>query len=185
MDGCEEGMKHEFNLELIAIHNDVIRELTERTLKCAPSYFWTCPASGTGKYHKLDECVVSGTVLHTRRAVQVAIDLARFENLNELDTDIVISATILHDICKCGYPTGAERTVMGHGALVAQVMRDADVLDEPFARQIASLCAFHMSRWDCPFALPERDKLSRVVALADYVASRKTIMVKALGEGEY
>jgi 23S rRNA maturation-related 3'-5' exoribonuclease YhaM len=81
-----------------------IREWTQDTLKNVPEYFWRAMASSTGKYHPACACKVGGLITHVKRAVYIADRLCTGYGLVGIDRDIVLSATILHDIAKVPSP---------------------------------------------------------------------------------
>lgn len=166
--------------EISLIQNGLIRRIVILTLERAPNYFWEAPSSSSGKHHPPDEFQPRGNILHTKRVVKVGVDICRALKVSPEEEDFVIAATILHDICKFGYPDNCGHVVQEHGALVAQVMVDAKILDVDNLNEdlivILNLISTHMGRWGIPYDYP-RETLAFIVHLADYIASREYITV--------
>lgn len=99
-------MKDLFDVELGYIHDERIREATAKLIDMLPEYFFRVPASSTGKYHPKCSNVEGGLVNHTKIAVRFAKTLLNnamlFNNFNEHDQDLIITALILHDGFKHG-----------------------------------------------------------------------------------
>ena len=97
-------MKNEiFKNELNYIDDNVLRKFIVYCLENAPDYFYTVPASSSGKYHPTQDLGEGGLIRHTKAVVQVAMDLIRSEQfkIEGIDEkDDIISACILHDIIK-------------------------------------------------------------------------------------
>jgi HD superfamily phosphohydrolase YqeK len=162
----------EFSSELDMIKNPETRNIVESTLEFAPDYFWTCSASSTGLYHPKNELGNRGTVIHTHKVVKIAVDLCYAFDLDQNKVDIIIAASLLHDICKFGYPENNKILVSGHGNLVAHVMKMAKQKSPDIMRIIST----HMGRWDTPFE-PPTELLPMIMHLADYIASREYINI--------
>jgi len=106
-----------FAEELGLIKLDTLRDMTEVALSRAPEYFWSIPASLTGKHHPPDDLQDGGLCIHEKKVAWIAYRL--FDAFFE-DTDIAISAALLHDIHHRGdkdgeiddeaYPTHAADT---------------------------------------------------------------------------
>lgn len=96
----ESKMRNSFEKELALIKDEAIRLWTIATLHNAPEYFWTGPASSSGKYHPACSNKLGGIITHTKRAVYFANRLCSGWGITLDKKDIVISAVILHDIAK-------------------------------------------------------------------------------------
>lgn len=181
-------MRKDFNDCLELIESQKIRAFTKTALELAPSQFWTAPSSSSGKYHPPEDQVEGGIIVHSRKAVRVALDLFRFFNIiNQLAKDKVISACILHDIQKNGTPWG-ENTNYEHGPIAAKYLTKIakdntknNFLDENLL-DIIMLVKNHMGLWNKPYAtsalktgseLSQKAILYLIVQMADYWASRK------------
>lgn len=77
---------------------------TMALLTQVPDYFWTVPASSTGKNHRPDENIEGGLVKHTARACAVGEHLLRAYNSSygAIQKDLIRSAIILHDSFRSG-----------------------------------------------------------------------------------
>lgn len=174
-------MRKDLNDCVELIGSEKIRDFVKTALAAAPPEFWTAPASSSGKYHPPEDQVEGGTVVHTRKAVRVAIDLFRFFGVEqELMKDRIIAAIILHDIQKNGIPWG-EHTNYEHGRIACEwLMQFAG--SNPALVVICLLVRDHMGVWNQPNPTPalkfgdivDRLAISHlIVQLADYWASRK------------
>ena len=181
--------------EIDFIKNKSIRLRVYRFIdfKC-PSYFWTIPASSSGKYHP-EYCLgLGGLVRHTKAAVKIAIELFEDYNFTQRDKDIIISSLIVHDMFKQGTSENQEKspkTIHSHPALCADAFlgfclkEHNDNIDavSKWERQIFNCVASHMGKWntskyDSVILAKPKNKLEKFVHLCDYLASRKCIEVK-------
>lgn len=186
-------MKKNFDDCLELIESPKIRKFVEAILKAAPKEFWNAPCSSSGKYHPPEDQIEGGIIVHSRKAVQVAISLCHFFDIkNQLVKDKIIAACILHDIQKNGIPWG-EKTDSEHGLIAGRwlilnsalepeaqkedlIHIDGDIMD------IIGLVKNHMAIWNCPEPTPAlkanqniapKNIWHLIVQLADYWASRK------------
>jgi len=169
-------LKDELNL----IDNVQIKNFVIGCLDIAPDYFWKIPSSSTGKYHPKDEIKEGGLILHVKRSVKIATDLCRcFEVVGD-DRDCVISAMIMHDVCKNGYPVDAGHTVDGHGSLWINIAMHVSnkmlILNSKTIRLIGRLIGGHMGRFDMPF-IGSENILDWIVQSSDYISSRDYVIV--------
>ena len=175
-----------FKDEMRFITDEKIRNLIVDCNKLVPEYFWTCPASTTGKYHPKVSLGKFGLIRHTKLAVWWGIEINRCwsnEYLGRLNE--IICALILHDIQKNGesldkqgYPT-LDNSTKVHGAILAGKI--AEESSESIDRIITAIGG-HMGIWtaeEFKQYKPENQKdlktriLCYIVHLADYCASRK------------
>lgn len=138
-------MKSALYSQLKDIKDAKIRNFTKEVLDNAPEGFWTTPCSGTGKYHPLENQGETGLIRHLIKCVITAKDLCRYFSLSEKDSDIVLAATILHDIKKNGEPWG-QSTDMEHG-LIGSKFLDKFQLREPEKTEIKNCVRFHLGRF--------------------------------------
>ena len=188
-------MNGRFEKELGFIRSDIMREFVDYCLDKAPEYFYTMPASTTGKYHPAYTLGNGGLVRHTKAAVRIAQELLRLEQYELLPNDTIISALILHDVIKKG-DANSNYTVTEHPVLaykfvnncLIEVANDYEnrygiAVYNLFELEVAEMCALilsHMGQWNT-------DKLGREVMpkpgtdaekfvhLCDFLASRKFI----------
>lgn len=174
-----------FETELGYIKDEKIRKFTEAAILKLPDYFFTMPASTSGRYHPKFSLGDGGLVRHTQVATRFLVDIISLEMMKytDLEKDIMIASIILHDGKKAGEGGG---TTLMHPVIMADfikndselsVMLDSDILDK-ICRCIGS----HMGEWRYDYKdkykknplLPElKGKMQSMVHLADYLASRK------------
>lgn len=85
--------------EIDSIQDESIKSFT-RAMLLAVDTFWVAPSSPSGKYHPPDEYGEGGDVLHTKRVVAITKLLAESQEREDFETDMLVSAAILHDITK-------------------------------------------------------------------------------------
>lgn len=175
-----------FETELNYIKNPKIREFTEKALNKLPEYFFTVPASSTGKYHPAYALGEGGLVRHTKAAVRIAVELFRMDcfKYSEDEKDMIISSLILHDGCKSGL-NKSTYTVTEHPLIVAKFIKDdkeiSGCIDENVLNIIIGNIESHMGQWTYDYktkkeVLPRpRTKMQNFVHWCDYLASRKCL----------
>lgn len=157
------------------IKDDDIRKFTTTALDNAPKAFWIIPASSSGKYHPPEDQGEGGLVRHLIKSGEISLELAKFYNLSEKDTDIVFAASIIHDIQKNGIPW-TEHTDYTHG-LIAYNWLEQFSLKQPEKDEIRNCIRYHMAQWVQPAEEVKRAMTpttnEHVVQLSDYFSSRK------------
>lgn len=183
-------MKSEiFAKELNYIKTDKIRDLVRIGLENLPDYFYTMPASTTGKYHPSYALGTGGLVRHTKAAALFCYYICGLEqtqkDFNQMERDCMIAGIILHDGHKEGNK-GSSYTVFEHPQICADWIRNDNIFadfDPKYRGLIASVIESHMGQWNTS----TRSKLvlskpttpyQKIVHLCDYLASRKDIEVK-------
>lgn len=183
--------------ELSLIQDKEIRNWTRVTLANVPNYFYIARASSSGKYHP--ECTnkVGGLIIHIKRAVYIANRLCSGYGMEEIDKDIVISATILHDIAKVpgitvaklygmtvtendfvNHPINAEKYFASKKLLEYSEDIDDTFAEEQFL-QILYCIKFHMGLWSpksIKKQLIEYTLKELLVYTADYIATTKDLV---------
>ena len=157
---------------------------------CVPPYFFTVPASSSGKYHPPYALGVGGLVRHTKAVVQIAEELLQLEQYQDLNInyhDEIITACIIHDTFKHGsVDTG--HTVFDHPNVASECFEGFMVLnraDLPIS-QVNTICHLvrsHMGQWNTS---PKSDVVldkpitreQQFVHMCDYLASRRNITVR-------
>lgn len=187
-------MKHNLESCIAIIQNLDIQDFVRIALETAPLQFWTDPCSSTGKYHPPEDQQVGGILIHTKKAVQVALSLMRFYGFGPdrkeywLLRDQIITAVILHDLYKNGIPWG-ESTHPEHGDIAARELEELarrTTLPKLWTDFIADLVRYHMGQWAKPSSnmaivvsnIPKIASESVLIAhlivqTADFWASRK------------
>lgn len=177
-----ENMKTVLNKEINYIKNNDIREIVEYDLNRLPDYFWTVPASTSGKYHPKASLGKGGLVRHTKTAVEVAVQLFPLYNFSEYIQDIIIASLILHDGLKCGLDS-SNRTVFEHPKLMAEFVSFNWKSIEMNRMLIGKCIASHMGQWNTnkknslvlPLPLSEPEKF---VHMCDYISSRRNFNIE-------
>lgn len=199
-----------FETELSYIKTDWIRDLTKIVINHIPDYFFEIPASSTGKYHPAYTLSKAGLAKHVKAACKIAKDVLSLDSINafvdsdnEYMKDFMLSAILLHDACKNGYPEQSKYTKHEHPILAADLIRDSlesylskaelDGDDDRYdnIRQyidiVCDLVSSHMGEWNTSkysdVILPKPESYEEVlVHLFDYLASRKYINVDIFAE---
>lgn len=177
----EEKIK-QFEIEIGFIKDANIKSFVSDMVSNLPDYFFTIPASSTGKYHPSYALGNGGLVRHTQSAVRIAKELFNIlPQYNDYAQDCIISALILHDGCKNGIGGGVY-TAFDHPLQVVKLIEDVYPpimrTDKPFIEEICNLISSHMGQWnkdshsDMELPLP-KTKTQNFVHLCDYLASRK------------
>ena len=177
-----------FVKEIGYIKSESRRKDIEYLINLLPDYFFTIPASSSGKYHPKFANTNSGLVKHTKVAVRIAYDL--FETINNFsddDKDLIIMALIMHDGLKKGL-IEEENTRFDHPLLVSELIiknvgnLEMDIDD---VRKLCMLIESHMGKWNkskySKMELPVPvNELQRFVHRCDYLASRYYLNVRFL-----
>lgn len=179
-----------FEAELNLIKTPAVYEFAAWAIKSLPNYFFTIPASSTGKYHPEYALGEGGLLRHTKAAVGIAAMLLQTETFGSTYSqpmkDAIITALILHDGLKSGVPQ-QKYTIKNHPRAIGTHLEKNVIPDEcPLSKEqryfIYDLMASHMGQWtdsDADTPLPKPDtQHKRFVHLCDYLASRKQLEYK-------
>lgn len=150
------------------IPDPLVRAFTLYALSQAPGHFWTKPSSA-GKYHPPDEHGSGGLALHTIRVVRVGVILC--EMRPELDSNVVLPACVIHDICRFGdRELGAVFSLPEHPHLAAKMVQrlGSGGSLNGYVEKIAGAVESHTGRWGKP--LPQTDE-EWAVHYADNIAA--------------
>ena len=161
--------------ELYQITHPELKVLAEYALRNAPAYFWTCRASRN--HHPPDERGEGGTILHLKRAFKTAKYLCRAFSLEGFDRQLVLTAVLIHDICKEGTSDeGVGYTVGGHERLLGVRFSEVpQVVENRLWLRVDRLVRSHEGIWG--EKKPET-LMERIVHLADYISTREDIIVQ-------
>jgi len=182
-----------FAYELNLIKSPQIRHFAQKAIELIPDYFFTIPASSTGKYHPSYALGEGGLLRHTKAAVWIADALFRNDTVTgkfDRDSkDIIITALILHDGLKSGL-LKETYTVENHAALMAAHLKNTMTSEryDSILDRVCPLIASHMGQWNKGREGVEHSPLPRTaeerfVHMCDYLASRKIIEVNFEVEG--
>lgn len=142
-----------------------------------PEYFWTVPASSSGKYHPTFALGDGGLVRHTQMACEIAKEMFRLDKYGSCDPLHIMFALIVHDTFKSGHvDTG--KTTYSHQSIAAdelwdlhnRLSKDQLICMSDDVNCICSLVQTHMGSWS---RTPPTTKEQFLVHLCDYIASRK------------
>ena len=179
--------KEIFANELAYFKNPHYKENAIFLLDQLPSYFFTIPASSTGKYHPSFSLGNGGLVRHTKVALKLAHELLENESIGYVFTadekDMILLALLIHDGVKEGIPQ--ERYArFDHPILVANLLREnKNTLTTDEAEFIANMIESHMGQWNTnaysKVVLPKpKNKYQKFVHMCDFLSSRKFLDVK-------
>lgn len=164
-----------FAEEIWEIYDKNLRTLAKDLLESLPDYFYTVPASSSGKYHPQYALGGGGLVRHTKAAVKIALSLLELEQYSHIRRDYVIVALLIHDGFKQGQNEG--NTVKDHPWLAANFARNFDYPNKIQLGEIASLIESHMGQWYYGILPKPQSEEQKFVHLCDYLASRKFLEV--------
>ena len=171
-----------FTRELSYIQDEKLKEFAKALIINADDYFFTMPASTSGKYHPDFARGNGGLIRHTKAVAFFTYEIVRSElvfgnTITPEQGDLLVIAAIAHDMKKAGNNVTGH-TVKEHPALAAEYVRaiaeeNPDIITEEQAKYIARVVRSHMGPWSDvkPVA---REEL--IVYYADYISSRKEII---------
>lgn len=172
-----------FATELSYIKDEKLREMVREYFDTAcPEYFFSVPASSTGKFHPAISQGEGGLVRHTKMAVRIAHDMLELEMWSGLQglKDEIITAILIHDTCKLGDYTQEKYTRHDHPILASNRWREFCRLYDSnsiITDAIAGMVSSHMGQWNTnthsDVELPKPKLPSeKFVHLCDWIASR-------------
>ena len=178
-----------FKKELSYIKNERIRESCKTMISLLPDYFFSIPASSTGKYHPEFTLGESGLVRHVKAAVIIARDLLENPCIGDKYTsdekDLMLMSLILHDGLKSGL-THNRYTQFDHPTLIKNYImdnKDKLKLEDSELKFVGRVIEAHMGPWNTDYngqeVLPKpKTKYENFVHMCDYLASRKYLNIK-------
>lgn len=173
--------------EINDIKGEKVRKFAEELIGNADDYFFSVPASSSGKYHPQFDLGLGGLVRHTRCVAFFAKAMAESLDFDDGTTDLLIIAALAHDIRKQGDNTG--HTVREHPILASKYVKDLNKSNKFLTKsQVDMICGAiesHMGKWEnkkeflkfneSAYPMPKTD-FEKALQAADYVASRKEIL---------
>lgn len=174
---------------LNTIENEDIKNFAITVLSDLPEYIWTVPASSTGKYHPAYSLGDGGLMRHQMAVVRFLnffFELEQYNSkLTSREMDLMRVAGLVHDGMKSGSQeqfSKSKYTKFEHPILMAEMIRSYDgrYLNHEEIELIAEAISKHMGQWNTdkknPMTLPKpNEKFSRMLHVADYLASRKSL----------
>lgn len=171
-----------FQREISYISDNKLKEFVKILLTDADDYFFSVPASSSGKYHPDFARGEGGLVRHTKAVAYFTNELIRpnieLGFFSRHDGDCLIIAAIAHDIKKQGSGKGCH-TVKEHPTLASDYIWDEweekgkELVDEDDIDYITKVVECHMGPWQEP---KPKSMSELTVFYADYIASRKEIV---------
>ena len=164
---------------LALINNQEIRALAERILAMLPGYWWTVPASSSGKYHPKHSLGKGGLVRHSLVAAMFARFIAIAWGWSRDMVDIAIVAALVHDGMKQGADGAEGHTVFEHPTLMAQFLRE-NFPGNKWAEILAHMIESHMGQWNTSkystAVLPiPQDEQQRLLSAADMASATREL----------
>ena len=180
---------------LDTFENEDIKNFAIVLLDNIPEYIWHVGASSTGKYHPSYSLGEGGLMRHQVAVVRFLNFFFALEQYNTKFTsremDLMRLAGLVHDARKSGSQDDYEKskyTKFNHPVLMADAVRrfDGQYLNHEEIELVADIISKHMGQWSTDkkssLELPKpNDKYSRLVHLADYLASRKDLTMDFSG----
>lgn len=180
--------KEFFMEELNQFETESVRQAVENMLEEIPEYFWTIPASSTGKYHPDYTLGYGGLSRHVKAACKFLNYMLGLEYVQQKTTttmrEAMRVAILFHDSFKRGVEY-AERTQFDH-PLIAGDFLLTHRQNEDFVSNVLLLASkivkCHMGEWNrssySDVVLPKPETFQEfLVHLSDYMASRKDVQV--------
>lgn len=176
-----------------SIQDENVKKFMEQCIETIPEYWYTVPASSTGKYHPNYALGNGGLMRHT-------IALLRFFNrlvrntmygspFTNREMDLLRVACLMHDSRKSGSDEDfaiSKYTKFDHPILAANVVRsiETEYITVEEKELIANAIESHMGQWNVDtygkskveLPLPT-NKYQKIVHLVDYLAAQKGVEV--------
>lgn len=172
-----------------SINDENVNGFLAECIETIPNYWYSVPASMSGKYHPNYALGDGGLLRHT------VVVLGFFNRLvsngmcgdsyTEKELDLMRVACLMHDSRKCGSDEDysvSQRTKFDHPILAANVVRSIDTkfINNEEKELVANAIEAHMGQWNtdtsgkCKVILPTpQNKFQKIVHLADYLAATK------------
>ncbi len=176
--------KEIFKKELSYIIDEDIRESLAIMIDKIPDYFFTIPASSTGKYHPMYATGDGGLVRHTKAAVRMAQELYGIYKFPQRTKDLIIVSLVLHDSVKKG-EIESKYTLFDHPLTACEFLKKYSSELKLTKEDINFICeciSSHMGRFntsdysDVILPLPKTPE-QKFVHMCDYLASRKVLNI--------
>ena len=180
-----------FEEVLSSFENADIRKYAEICLEIAPKYWYSVPASSTGKYHPYYALGDGGLVRHTIAVIKFLNYMFSIESVanqfTSRERDLLRVAGLAHDMWKSGTQEDYEKTKwtkFNHPIIAGKQIWEITDIPEEDRRLICRTISSHMGQWNTDKRYPDiilpkpEDKYQIILHLADYLASRKEIEIK-------
>lgn len=169
------------------VKNAELLKLVDGYLDTVPEVFWHAPASSSGQWHPEFDLGDGGTFRHKLVALEFGRELCRFYDATSEESDSALCAIAIHDTYKGGPGPEWTETVKDHGDQASRAWRDF-CLEQKLSGPIVNSCieisvavAQHMGIWaSTRFEDKHMGKVSKIVAMADYVSTRNILNYGAI-----
>ena len=181
-------MEQQFSKELSYINDEKIKNSLILILKELPDYWFSVPASSTGKYHPKYALGEGGLLRHSKAAMRIGYELLENPTIGDKYTrhekDLMLLALLVHDGLKSGNPQ-EKYTRFDHPILMANFIidnKDKFELNDEDANFVADVIKTHMGPWiedyngNVVLEKP-KTKYQNFVHMCDYLASKKCLLV--------
>lgn len=179
-----------FKKEISYVKDVSLKRDLKTLIGLLPDYFFSVPASSTGKYHPEFSLGEGGLVRHTKAAVRIAYELLNNNTVgmkfSDRDKDLIIMALTLHDGVKSGMEH-SKYTKFDHPLLASKLIMENKSkleMDIDDVRKMCSMIESHMGEWTYD-SYKKKEVLpkpvtaeQRFVHMCDFLASRKFLDVK-------
>ncbi len=128
------------------IDGEGIREFTLKMLSAAPDSFWDGPSSM--RHRPLDERRKHGNLRHTIRVVRTVSTLCDVMGsfYPQITKDMMMSAAVIHDLCRYGLKGGAGKSLPNHPKL-PRMLAERYGITCIQAVTIFDIAEKHMGKW--------------------------------------
>ncbi len=174
--------------EINYIEDNDLKEVLKKIINILPDYWFSIPASSTGKYHPSYALGENGLLRHSKAAMRIGYELLNNPSIGDKYTshekDLILIALLIHDGLKLGLPK-EKYTRFDHPILMANFIldkKDEVGLNLEDSRFISEVIKTHMGPWitdyDGNVVLESpKTKYQNFVHMCDFLASRKCIVI--------
>ena len=180
--------KELFKEELKQIKDESLKESLIKIINKLPDYWFTVPASSTGKYHPKYALGEGGLLRHSKVAMRIGYELLQDECIGGKYTnhekDLMLMSLLVHDGLKLGLPK-EKYTRFDHPILMGNFIMDNQEefnLSEEDANFMNDVIKTHMGPWTTDYQGNEvlerpKTKYQNFVHMCDNLASKKFLLV--------
>lgn len=190
MENKKELLKEYFD----SVQDENVKKFMEQCIETIPEYWYTVPASSTGKYHPNYALGNGGLMRHTIALLRFFDRLVRNtmygSPFTNREMDLLRVACLMHDSRKSGSDEDfavSKYTKFDHPILAANVVRsiETEYITDEEKEMIANAIESHMGQWNVDtygkskveLPLPT-NKYQKIVHLVDYLAAQKSVEVQ-------
>ena len=174
--------------ELSYIKEEKRSEALLNIINLLPDYWFSEPASSTGKYHPEYALGDGGLLRHSKAAMRIGFELLNDPCIGDKYTtkekDLMLMSLLVHDGLKLGLPK-EKYTRFDHPILMANYIienHEKIGLENQDAEFMADVIKTHMGPWTTDYNGNEvlekpKNKYQNFVHMCDFLASRKCLLV--------